>query len=138
MLLFTQSRQVGFAYSNQERSWSKIKKQYINFRDHRNRAIDKVTDTSSTIFIEMDGKPISGRGYRPCFEPFLLNVQCPNEINKWVTLLEILGFLKRRTSLNHTCLWAKIIRANSKPPLIVSKISCLFCNFFKTWQSFER
>ena len=52
----------------------------MNFRDHQNRAIDIVTDTSSPV-TEMDRKPISGRGYRPCFRRFLLNVQCPNEIN---------------------------------------------------------
>ena len=38
----------------------------------------------------MDEKPISGRGYRPYFGRFLLNVQYPNKINYWVNLLEIL------------------------------------------------
>ena len=57
------------------------KKKYINFRDHRNSAIDIVADTSSPLVTDMDGKPISGRGYRSSFSCFLLNVQCPNEIN---------------------------------------------------------
>ena len=61
-----------------------MKKKYINFRDHRIRVIDIVADINSPVITEMDGKPISGRGYRPCFKRFLLNVQCPNDINKWV------------------------------------------------------
>ena len=81
MLVFTQSTQVGFALSTTKLKQSKIKEKYINFRDHRNSAIDIVADTSSPLITEMDGKPISGRGYRPCFKRFLLNVQCPNEIN---------------------------------------------------------
>ena len=40
-----------------------------------------VADTSSPVITEMDVKPISGRGYRPCFRRFLLNFQCPNKIN---------------------------------------------------------
>ena len=40
---------------------------YINFRDHQNSAIDIVADTSSPLITGMDGKPISERGYRPCF-----------------------------------------------------------------------
>ena len=79
MLLLTQSRLVGFALSITK--LKEIKKKYINFRDHRNSALDIVADTSSPVITEMDGKPISGRGYRPCFKRFLLNVQCPNEIN---------------------------------------------------------
>ena len=54
---------------------------YINFRDHRNSAMDIVADTSRPLITEMDGKSISWRGYRPCFNRFLLNVHCPNEIN---------------------------------------------------------
>ena len=65
----------------QKRNWSKIKKTHINFRDHRNRAIDIVADTSSSVIIEMDEKPVSRKIYRPCFRRFLLNVQCPNEIS---------------------------------------------------------
>ena len=38
-------------------------------------------DTSSPVITEMDGKPISWKCYRHCFNHFLLNVQCPNEIN---------------------------------------------------------
>ena len=72
----------------QKRNWSKIKKKYINFRNHRNSALSIVADTSSPVITEMDGKPISGRGYRPCFSRFLLNAQCPNEIEQWVTLLK--------------------------------------------------
>ena len=38
MLLFTQSRQVGFAL---QQNWSKIKKKkYIDLRDHQNSALD--------------------------------------------------------------------------------------------------
>ena len=40
-----------------------------------------VADTSSPVITVMNGKPTSGRGYRRCFNWFLLNVQCPNEIN---------------------------------------------------------
>ena len=61
-----------------------MKKKYISFRDHRIRVIDIVADINSPVITEMDGKPISGRGYRPCFKRFLLNVQCHNDINKWV------------------------------------------------------
>ena len=62
-----------------------MKKKYINAHDHRNSAIDIVADTSSPVITKMDGKPISGKGYRPCFNRFLLNVQCPHEINQWLT-----------------------------------------------------
>ena len=79
MLLFAQTRQVGFALSITK--VNKIKKKYINFRDHRNSLIDIVADISSPLITEMDGKLISERGYRPCFNCFLLNVQCPNEVN---------------------------------------------------------
>ena len=79
MLLFMQSRQVGFALSITK--LKKYIKKYIKFRDHRNSAIDIVADTSSPLITKMDGKPIPGRGYRPCFNGFLLNVQCPDEIN---------------------------------------------------------
>ena len=53
----------------------------MNFRDHRNSAIDIVADTSSPVITEMDGKLISVIGYRPFSNRFLLNVQCSNEIN---------------------------------------------------------
>ena len=39
----------------------------MNFRDHRNIAIDIVAVTSSPVIIELDGKPIYVRGHRPCF-----------------------------------------------------------------------
>ena len=51
-----------------------MNKKYVNFRDHRNSATDIVADTSSTLITEMDGKPISRRGYRACFNRFFLNV----------------------------------------------------------------
>ena len=54
----------------------------MNFRDHQNSAANKIVDTGSPVITEMDGKPISGRGYRSCFNRFLLNVHCPNEINQ--------------------------------------------------------
>ena len=47
-----------------------------------NTSVTIVADTSSPLITEMDGKPISGRGCRPCFNCFLLNVQYPNEINQ--------------------------------------------------------
>ena len=78
MLLFTQSRQVGFTLSIVK--LNKIKKKYINFGDHRNSAID-IVDNSSPLISEIDAKPISGRGYRSCFNRFLLSGQYPNEIN---------------------------------------------------------
>ena len=79
MLLFTQQGRLTSHY--QKRNRTKIKKRYIEYRGYRNRAIDIVADTSSPKITEMDVKSISGRGYRPCFRRFLLNVQCPNEIN---------------------------------------------------------
>ena len=98
-----------------------MKKNYINFRYHQNNAVDIVVDNSSTVITEMDGKPISGRGYRPCFNRFLLNVQRPNERNQWLILVEIRSymliqisenvFLKTSTILNHNWLWAKIYSA---------------------------
>ena len=101
------------------RNWLKIKKKYINFCDHRNSAIDIVADSSSPVTSEIERKPISMRGYRRCLNRFLLSVQCRNEINWWVLLLEIRshahldyrkrGCVKTRTILNHTWLWAKII-----------------------------
>ena len=78
MLLFTQSRQVGFASSITKLKQNK--EEIYNFRDHRNSTTDTIADTNSPVITEMDGKPISGRGYKPCFS-FLLNVKCPNEIN---------------------------------------------------------
>ena len=76
MLLFTQLRPVGFALSI-----TKMKtKKYINFCEFQNSAIAIVPGTSSPLITEMDGKPISGRGYRSCFNYFLLNIHCPNEI----------------------------------------------------------
>ena len=60
MLLFTQSRQVGFVLSITKLKQKKNK--YINFSDHQNSVIDRV-DTSSPLITGMDGKPISGRGY---------------------------------------------------------------------------
>ena len=81
MLVFTQSTQVGFALSTTKLKQSKIKEKYINFRDHRNSAIDIVADTSSPVTSEIERKPISVRGYRPCLNRFLLSVQCRNEIN---------------------------------------------------------
>ena len=56
------------------------KKEYTNFRDHQNSAI--VADTGSPVMTEMDGKPIFGRDYRPCFNRFLLNVKRSNEITQ--------------------------------------------------------
>ena len=79
MLLFTQSKHVGVALSVTK--LKKKKKKYMNFRDHRNSAIDIVADTSSPVITEMDGKLISVIGYRPFSNRFLLNVQCSNEIN---------------------------------------------------------
>ena len=76
MLLFVQSRQVGFALSI-----TKLTEE-IRFRDHRNGAIDIVANTSSAVMTKIDGKFISGRGYSPCSNRFLLNVQCYNEINQ--------------------------------------------------------
>ena len=81
MLVFTQSTQVGFGLSTTKLKQSKLKEKYINFRDHRNSAIDIVADTSSALITEMNGKPFSVRGYIPCFNRFVLNVQCHNEIN---------------------------------------------------------
>ena len=46
--MFTQSRQVGSALSITK---LKIKKKYINLCDHRNSAIDIVTDTCSPVMI---------------------------------------------------------------------------------------
>ena len=69
MLLFMQSRQVGFALSI-----TKLKEE-IHFRDHRNSATDIVAYTSSPVTTKIDERLISGRGYRPCFNHFLLNVQ---------------------------------------------------------------
>ena len=67
------SRQVSFALSI-----TKLKEK-IRFRDHPNSAIDIVANTSSPVTTKIDGKFISGRGYSPCFNHFLLNVQCYNE-----------------------------------------------------------
>ena len=80
MLLSMQSTQVGFPLSVTK---LKQNREYINFRDHGNSAVDIVADTSSPVITEMDVKPISGRGYRPCFRRFLLNFQCP--INQLVS-----------------------------------------------------
>ena len=52
MLLFTQSRQVGFALSITK---LKIKKKYVNLCDHRNSAKDIVTDTCSPAMITKYG-----------------------------------------------------------------------------------
>ena len=41
-----------------------------------------VADTSSPVITEMDERPISWRGYRPCFNRFFLNVQYPYKINQ--------------------------------------------------------
>ena len=60
----------------------KKKKKYINFCDPQNSAANKRSDTGSPVITEMDGKPIYGRGYKPCFNRFLLNVQFPNEIKQ--------------------------------------------------------
>ena len=101
---------------NCSKNWSKIKKnKYINFRDHQDSAVDIVVDTGSLVITEMDERPISGRGHRPCFNCFLLNVQWLNEINQYVTLLKIRSyahlktrvFLKTSTILNHSLIWAK-------------------------------
>ena len=54
----------------------------MNFRDHQNSAANKIVDTGSPVITEMDGKLISRRGYRTCFNRFLLNVHCPSEINQ--------------------------------------------------------
>ena len=59
MLLFTQSRQVGFALSITK---LKIKKKYVNLCDHRNSAINIVTDTclpamiTKEVFFSIDSK----------------------------------------------------------------------------------
>ena len=37
------------ALHNQSQNWSKIKKKYINLRDHQNSAIEIVADTSSPV-----------------------------------------------------------------------------------------
>ena len=58
------------------------KNKYINFRDHQNSAIDIVADTGSPVIPVTDGKSISGRSYIPYFNRFLLNVQCPKEIDQ--------------------------------------------------------
>ena len=76
MLLFMHSRQVGFALSI-----TRLKEE-IRFRDHPNGAIDIVANISSPVTTKIDGKFISGRGYSPCFNRFLLNIQCYNEINR--------------------------------------------------------
>ena len=49
-----------------------MKKKCLNFHDHQSSAADIVVDTSSPEITEADGKPLSGRGYRPCFNRFLL------------------------------------------------------------------
>ena len=54
MLLFTQSREIGFALSI-----TKLKDK-IHFRDHRNSAIDIVADTISPVTTKIDGKLILG------------------------------------------------------------------------------
>ena len=46
----------------------------MNLRDRQNSIIYVVADTGSPVITEMDGKPISGRDYRYCFNRFLLNV----------------------------------------------------------------
>ena len=51
-----------------------------------------VVDSSSPVIVEVDEKPISGRSYRPCWNCFLSNVQCPNEMNLWLTLPEIISY----------------------------------------------
>ena len=81
-------------------------------RGHQNSAVDTFVDTSSPVVTKMDGKTISGRGFTSCFNRFLFNVQCPNEINQWYTLLEIRrythlnngkgGFFKDKHNHNHT------------------------------------
>ena len=76
MLLFNQSRQVDFALPI-----TKLKEE-IHFRDHRNSATDIVANTSLRITTKIDGKLISGTGYRPCFNHLLLDVQRHNEINQ--------------------------------------------------------
>ena len=77
--MFTQQGRSASHYKKQNRT--KIKKRYIEYRGHRNRAIDIVADTSLPKITGMDVKSISGKGYRPCFRRFLLNVQCPNKVN---------------------------------------------------------
>ena len=62
---------------------TEIKKKDVNLSDHQNSAINIVADTSSPVITGVDGKPISARGYRYCFNCFLLNVQCPSKINQW-------------------------------------------------------
>ena len=43
---------------------SKIKKEkYIHSRDDQKSAVGKISDAVSPVINEMDGKPISGRGY---------------------------------------------------------------------------
>ena len=79
MLLFTQSRQVGFILSITKLKQNK--EEIHKFCDQRNRGIDIVADTSSPVITEIDVKAISGRGYRPCLRRFLLIFQCANKIN---------------------------------------------------------
>ena len=43
---------------------SKIKKEkYIHSRDDQKSAVGKISDAVSPVINEMDGKPVSGRGY---------------------------------------------------------------------------
>ena len=51
-----------------------------------------VADTFSPVITDMDEKPFSWRGYRPCFNCFLLNVERPNKINQWLSQLNIRSY----------------------------------------------
>ena len=76
MLLFTQSRQVGFVLSITK--LKENKEEIYKFRDHRNSVGDIVADTSSPVTTEMDGNPISVRVFRPWFNRFHFNAHYPN------------------------------------------------------------
>ena len=87
----------------------------------------------------------------------LLNVQWPNEINQQLTLIEIRSYVhleyRKRGFLKNKHSWiipdCELKKNQNYPELLEKikdqfntssncKISSLFCNFFKTWQSFER
>ena len=60
--------------ANRKTKVKKKEKKYINFSNHWNSAVDIAADTGWPVITEMNGKPILGKGYRSCFNHFLLNV----------------------------------------------------------------
>ena len=75
MLLFTQSKQVGFTLSITKPNWNKEDELY---KSPWPRKYAIVAGTGPPVITKMHGNPISGRGYRHYLNHFLWNVRCPN------------------------------------------------------------